>query len=159
MMEVPFGAAPMANGQDPAAAKALVARMHMMADAILRQVQRGKAAGGADVVALVDLYFLLAEEPRHEGYRLEKVRDQHAEMTAWLQRYSYGDNPYPAVAASVDLAALGRDRAEAAEFLAERTALLRVGVLQALDAGDSEVAVARAAGVDRMTVRKWAGKS
>jgi hypothetical protein len=59
----------------------------------------------------------------------------------------------------VDLARLGQDRADASVVLAERTAVLRAGVLRALEAGDSEVSVARTAGVDRMTVREWAGKS
>lgn len=60
---------------------------------------------------------------------------------------------------SVELATLGRDRAEAQRVLTEKTAILRAGVLRALDEGRSEVEVARTAGVDRMTVRKWAGKS
>lgn len=62
-------------------------------------------------------------------------------------------------AGEVDLAKLGRDRADASVVLAERTSILRAAVLRALEAGDSEVSVARTAGVDRMTVREWAGKS
>jgi hypothetical protein len=40
----------------------------------------------------------------------------------------------------------------------EATSLLRDAVLRELAAGHPEAAVARTAGVDRMTVRKWAGK-
>lgn len=58
-----------------------------------------------------------------------------------------------------DLEVLGRERAEAVSMLAEKTAALRVVVLEALAAGESEVSVARRASVDRMTVREWAGKS
>ena len=153
-METTFGTAPMMCNADPAAAKALVGRVHMVADAILR-----RAASGADTTALTDLYFLLCDEQRDsEVSALDKVRAQHAEMAAWLERYSYGSSTYTAVAERVSLESLGRDRATAVEMLAERTALLRVGVLQALEAGESESGVARQAGVDRMTVRKWAGK-
>jgi hypothetical protein len=60
--------------------------------------------------------------------------------------------------AILDLEALARARAEAAAVLAERTAALRDAVLQALASGESEASAARRAGVDRMTVRKWAGK-
>lgn len=59
----------------------------------------------------------------------------------------------------VDLEALGRARREALSVLAERTAVLRAGVLRALEApGASETTVARQAGVSRGTVREWAGK-
>lgn len=59
---------------------------------------------------------------------------------------------------SVDLAKLGRERADARRVLDEKTAILRAGVLRALEDGRAEAEVARTAGVDRMTVRKWAGK-
>jgi len=58
----------------------------------------------------------------------------------------------------VDLAALGRDRAAAERNLRDKTAVLRAGVLRALEDGRAEAEVARTADVDRMTVRKWAGK-
>lgn len=51
-------------------------------------------------------------------------------------------------------ARLRRARAE----LAEALELAEQVGLAALAEGDSESAVARALGVDRMTVRKWAGK-
>lgn len=59
---------------------------------------------------------------------------------------------------SVDLAKLGRDLADARRVLAEKTEIVRAGVLRALDEGRAEAEVARTVGVDRMTVRKWAGK-
>lgn len=59
---------------------------------------------------------------------------------------------------SVGLAKLGRERADAKRVLDEKTAILRAGVLRALEDGRAEAEVARTAGVDRMTVRKWAGK-
>ena len=58
----------------------------------------------------------------------------------------------------VDLAALGANLLTARGELAYRTEKAREGGLAALDAGESESAVAKALGVDRMTVRKWAGK-
>lgn len=58
----------------------------------------------------------------------------------------------------VDLAKLGRDRADAKRVLREVTATLRAGVVQALTEGRSESEVARTAGIDRQTVRAWAGK-
>lgn len=51
-------------------------------------------------------------------------------------------------------ARLRRARAELAKSIEEAE---RAG-LQALAEGESESAVARTLGVDRMTVRKWAGK-
>ncbi len=60
---------------------------------------------------------------------------------------------------SVDLAALGRARTEAERVLAEHTAMLRAGVLRALEAGRSESEVALTGGINRSTVRKWAGKT
>lgn len=60
---------------------------------------------------------------------------------------------------SIDLAKLGRERMDAKRAFEEKTAILRAGVLRALGEGRAEAEVARTAGVDRMTVRKWAGKS
>ncbi len=59
---------------------------------------------------------------------------------------------------SVDLGLLGRARHDAKTAFDEATATLRAGVLRALEDGRAEAEVARAAGVDRMTVRAWAGK-
>lgn len=50
-----------------------------------------------------------------------------------------------------DLQALGQARRDS-------IAALKAGVLEALAAGMSEQEAARRAGVDRMTVRAWAGK-
>lgn len=78
------------------------------------------------------------EDPRDCGYRQVKVHPPEG---------------------SVDLAALGQARAKAKATFDEATAVLRAAVLRALEQpGSSEVQVAREAGVDRMTVRKWAGK-
>jgi DNA-binding CsgD family transcriptional regulator len=52
----------------------------------------------------------------------------------------------------------GRARAEAQNALDEKTKELKTEVLRALAEGRAEAEVARAAGIDRMTVRKWAGK-
>lgn len=59
---------------------------------------------------------------------------------------------------SIDLVALGRARKDAKRKFDEATAILRAGVLRALEEGRAEAEVARQAGVDRMTVRSWAGK-
>lgn len=59
---------------------------------------------------------------------------------------------------SIDLAELGRERADAKRLYDEKNAIVRAGVLRALEDGRAEAEVARTAGVDRMTVRKWAGK-
>jgi DNA-directed RNA polymerase specialized sigma24 family protein len=64
---------------------------------------------------------------------------------------------YPAVG-SVDLRTLGEARRNAKEAYDEATAILRAGVLRALEENRSEAEIARTAGVDRMTVRSWAGK-
>lgn len=59
---------------------------------------------------------------------------------------------------SIDLGALAGKRRQAKEAFDEATAVLRAGVLRALEDGRSEVEVARVAEVDRMTVRSWQGK-
>lgn len=59
---------------------------------------------------------------------------------------------------AVDLVSLGQARAEARRAYDEATAVLRAGVLRALEEGFAEAGAARAAVVDRMTVRAWAGK-
>lgn len=59
---------------------------------------------------------------------------------------------------TADLAALRQARDAAKDDYDERQSILRAGVLRALEAGGAEAAVAREAGVDRMTVRSWAGK-
>ncbi len=61
---------------------------------------------------------------------------------------------------SADLATLGLARAEAMRAQRDATDRLRAAVLAELGRrGDGhEAEIAREAGVDRMTVRKWAGK-
>lgn len=59
---------------------------------------------------------------------------------------------------SVNLEALGRARREAKAAFDEAHALVRAGVLRALEDGRDEAEVARAAGVDRQAVREWQGK-
>jgi hypothetical protein len=57
-----------------------------------------------------------------------------------------------------DVRKLGRERTEARRRAGEATMQLRAAVLAALAGGHTETEVAAAAGVDRMTVRSWAGK-
>lgn len=85
------------------------------------------------------------------GERAERIYDQ---------RISDGHHQvhiYPPDG-SIDLGELGRARVTAIAAEREATGILRAAVLRALEAGRTEAEVARAAGVDRMTVRKWAGK-
>lgn len=78
------------------------------------------------------------EDPRDCGYKQVKVHPPEG---------------------SVNLEALGQARTKAKAAVEEATAVLRAGVLRAMEApGSSEAQIAREAGVDRMTVRKWAGK-
>lgn len=82
-----------------------------------------------------------------------------AEATrGWLDAESYRNAKVTAPEGSVDLEALGHTRRQAKEALDEATAVLRAGVLRAVEAGRAEAEVSRAAGVDRMTVRSWLGK-
>jgi uncharacterized MAPEG superfamily protein len=60
--------------------------------------------------------------------------------------------------AEAELETLARRRADAGRNLTEAICQLRAAVLRELAAGQPEAAVARDAGVDRMTVRRWAGK-
>lgn len=86
--------------------------------------------------------------------RAEQIREKFEDPDEWGYRQV---QVYPPVGA-VDLTALGEARRAAKEAFDETTAVLRAGVLRALEAGRAEAEVARAAGVDRMTVRSWAGK-
>lgn len=81
----------------------------------------------------------------------ERLHDQFVELGYYQIKVEPPED-------SVDLQALGRGRRDAKRIFDEATAILRAGVLRALEAGRSEVEVAAAAGVDRMTVRSWAGK-
>lgn len=99
------------------------------------QVRGGEwCAGYADTADVAEATRVRLDE---EGYRTVKVM---------------------APEGAVDLEALGRTRRLAKEALDEAAAVLRAGVLRALEEGRAEAEVARAAGVDRMTVRTWAGK-
>lgn len=60
--------------------------------------------------------------------------------------------------AEMTLEQLAVRRAELRGELADVFELLRVAALEKLAEGSNESEVARAAGVDRMTVRKWQGK-
>lgn len=60
--------------------------------------------------------------------------------------------------AELTLEELGRRRTELRERLAEVTELIKPRALAELEAGKSEVEVARESGIDRMTLRKWQGK-
>lgn len=78
-------------------------------------------------------------------------------------RQSYEDSGYYQIrvhppVGSIDLAKLGRDRADANRDFGEKTAILKAAVLRALEEGRAEAEIARTAGIDRMTVRTWAGK-
>jgi hypothetical protein len=57
-----------------------------------------------------------------------------------------------------EVVTLRRARETARTNYRQATDDLRAGVLRALAAGRTEVEVALTAGVDRMTIRKWAGK-
>lgn len=59
---------------------------------------------------------------------------------------------------ATDLTAAGEDLRAARARLGEATETARAAALRALDEGRAEAEVARVLGVDRMTVRKWAGK-
>jgi hypothetical protein len=60
--------------------------------------------------------------------------------------------------AEMTLEQLAVRRAELRGELADVFELLRVAALEKLAGGSNESEVARDAGVDRMTVRKWQGK-
>lgn len=85
------------------------------------------------------------------GEQAERIRDHY-------ERDRYYQIQVHAPQGGIDLAALGRARAAAKKALDEATDILRAGVLRALEDGRAEAEVARTAGVDRMTVRSWAGK-
>lgn len=58
----------------------------------------------------------------------------------------------------INLAGYGRARKEALAKAAEATEILKAAVQRAADVGRAEAEIARAAEVDRMTVRAWLGK-
>lgn len=57
-----------------------------------------------------------------------------------------------------DLPTNGRNRSLAKHAYCTATAILRADVLRAIGEGIPETEIARRAGIDRMTVRAWAGK-
>jgi len=84
--------------------------------------------------------------------------EQAEQRRAWLDNEGYQQIQVEAPHGSVDLGALGRVRADAKRAYDEATAILRAGVLRALEERREETEIARTAGVDRQTVRAWAGK-
>lgn len=98
---------------------------------------------------------------RHDELRVSYADNaERAEKiaTEFTTELGYRDAQVHAPEGSIDLAALGRERAEAKDAFTEATNVLRAAVLRALDDGRAEAEVARTARVDRMTVRKWSGK-
>lgn len=81
----------------------------------------------------------------------ERTRD------SWIGSGYYQVRVFPPLSAE-DLTVLAAERDRAAEVGREATARLKAGVLRALEEGRSEAEVARTAGIDRMTLRAWAGK-
>jgi hypothetical protein len=59
---------------------------------------------------------------------------------------------------NIDLRWYGLELTEARRVVEEKTEILRAAVLRAAEAGRAEAEIARVAGIDRMTVRKWLGK-
>jgi len=84
--------------------------------------------------------------------------EQAARIAEQMQGWGYYQVQAHPPAGSVDLGKLRLERENAKAAFDEATAVLRAGVLRALEEGRTEVEVAATAGVDRMTVRKWAGK-
>lgn len=84
-------------------------------------------------------------------------------MTAqgeWLGDWSAADIVAEVLRARDDIAALGQARRKAWAELEFRADMLRLAVVRAMERPDAnERDITRRAGVDRMTVRKWAGKS
>lgn len=77
----------------------------------------------------------------------DRMRDEHYRQV----------NVYPPDG-SVHLGPLRAAREQAIAAEREATAILRAACLRELEAGRAEAEVARQAGVDRMALRKWAGK-
>lgn len=92
----------------------------------------------------------------------EKARESFTETWGYYQV-----RVYPPIGA-INLDALGQERIDAKRVFDEKTSILRAAVLRSLEGFTdengteipprSEAEVARVAGVDRMTVRAWAGK-
>lgn len=85
-------------------------------------------------------------------------KDPHREGLSQyvVDRHEIPGEPEPKPPMS--LAEAAEEFREARTRAHEATTLLRDAVLRELAAGHPEAAVARTAGVDRMTVRRWAGK-
>jgi hypothetical protein len=86
------------------------------------------------------------------GEQAERIRREFEQEWGYYQVHVYPPD------GSLDLTSLATERRRAQTAEREATAKLRAGVLRALEAGRAEAEVARQAGVDRMTVRSWAGK-
>lgn len=83
--------------------------------------------------------------------RAERVREQYEETGYYTIKVHPPEG-------SINLAGLGATRNAAKVAFDEATSILKAGVLRALEEGRAEAEIARTAGVDRMTVRTWAGK-
>jgi hypothetical protein len=85
-----------------------------------------------------------------------------AEQAEWWRDTLARDEHYEIVMhppeGSVDLPAIGVALAAARRALSEQMDIARAAALRAIDEERPEAAIARELGVDRMTVRKWAGK-
>jgi DNA-binding CsgD family transcriptional regulator len=86
--------------------------------------------------------------------RAERIYDRALEEGGYL----YGTTKVIPSQDPVDLAVLGRARYDALRTADEATATLRAAVLREAELGRAEAWIAREAGIDRMTVRKWLGK-
>lgn len=93
----------------------------------------------------------------HTGAYADTGEGAEAVRARYEQTGYYQVQVYPPQG-SVDLSALGQARAAAKVAYDEATAILRAGVLRALEEDRDETEVARTAKVDRQTVRAWAGK-
>ena len=95
----------------------------------------------------------------HEAraFYADTAEQAEAERDRLMVEGYYNVQLHPPVGA-VDLTALGAGLRAARLAVDEATSLARAGVVRALEEGRSESEVARSLGVDRMTVRKWAGK-
>ncbi|MDF2969264.1 MAG: hypothetical protein K0Q93_3042 [Nocardioidaceae bacterium] len=84
----------------------------------------------------------------------EKIRDRYENDGYRNIKVHLPDLP----GMEIDLARYGRELAAARREVEEATAIVRAAVIRAAEQGRAEAEIARTAGVDRMTVRKWVGK-
>ncbi|MGW4476831.1 hypothetical protein ACWENQ_44870 [Nonomuraea sp. NPDC004354] len=131
-------------------------------------VTTGLIRGASSILAFQDRrgprYAITGTIRRGEFYGAYARTAEEAEREAERQRDLgyYGVNTYAPIG-SVDLEQLGRARVAARQAEREATEMLHAGVLRRAEqmAAEGEVnesALAREAGVDRMTIRSWLGK-